>query len=242
MNVTQPARRRRRWPLLLALTPLCVIAIAGVAFPHMLRLITVRWSSLDELEPDVFVPADLDTQSRERYRELLGGARQRLLRLFPTRRSRPITLLFASRADAERYGGGPAGVTRNLKCWETYVVIAPSGLCVDVIAHEWCHAEIAGYLGWHYNQAIPTWFDEGVAMQCDDRETYASLAEPLTFAGLCVLDRPARFNTADYVLHYGSARVELATWIDRHGTAALRHLLEQLGAGEDFAALYRSVR
>jgi len=53
------------------------------------------------------------------------------------------------------------------------ILLGREGMNIDVAAHEWAHAEFAQRIG-IINKVIfiPTWFDEGLAMQVDFREKY----------------------------------------------------------------------
>lgn len=54
--------------------------------------------------------------------------------------------------------------------WKSWIVLNADGLNEDVIAHEMCHIELMTRLGWwNVKTGIPTWLDEGLALQVDDR-------------------------------------------------------------------------
>ena len=66
------------------------------------------------------------------------------------------------------------------------IVLNPDGQNVDVLAHEWAHAEFASRVGvLTRTYQVPTWFDEGLAMQVDWRDSYtdAAMAELLQETG-----------------------------------------------------------
>ncbi len=56
----------------------------------------------------------------------------------------------------------------------SYIVISNEGVDLDIIAHEISHAEFyerIGFYNWSFK--IPRWFDEGLAMQNDNRNYYS---------------------------------------------------------------------
>ncbi|MDZ7923630.1 MAG: hypothetical protein U5M23_06135 [Marinagarivorans sp.] len=66
---------------------------------------------------------------------------------------------------------------RQLRCIECLgelcIIIGPQGQNVDVIAHEWLHAEIQHRVGFfRFLKEIPVWFDEGAALTLDYREPF----------------------------------------------------------------------
>ncbi len=54
--------------------------------------------------------------------------------------------------------------------WGAWIVLSREGLNENVIAHEMCHVELMERLGWwKVKRHVPTWLDEGLALQTDDR-------------------------------------------------------------------------
>ncbi|MCP4937339.1 MAG: hypothetical protein GY927_24800 [bacterium] len=67
------------------------------------------------------------------------------------------------------------GTTRSALFLPSIIVIGKKGPKRNVMAHEYVHAELAARLGARY-ALIPTWFDEGLAMQVDYRRLYTPRA------------------------------------------------------------------
>lgn len=85
--------------------------------------------------------------------------------------SRPIKMCMDSPALAVDV---QYGATHFLPFVPAINVIGPKGTNVDVIAHEWVHAETEHVLGFMMrNYKIPVWLDEGIAMQADYRPDYS---------------------------------------------------------------------
>ena len=59
---------------------------------------------------------------------------------------------------------------------KSYISISTEYLNVDVLAHELTHAELKERLSDKALRKIPTWFDEGIALQNDYREQYGPAA------------------------------------------------------------------
>ena len=56
-------------------------------------------------------------------------------------------------------------------------VFGPAGQTVDVLAHELAHAELLQRVGYFTMEfCVPAWFDEGLAVQFDERPDYKELA------------------------------------------------------------------
>lgn len=71
---------------------------------------------------------------------------------------------------AELCGSGKGAGCSIGTPWKSWIVLNTDGLNADVIAHEMCHIELMTRLGWwDVKTKIPTWLDEGLALQVDDR-------------------------------------------------------------------------
>lgn len=102
------------------------------------------------------------------------------------------------------------------------VLLGPDGHNVDVAAHEWVHAELSARVGVLTRTfGLPTWFDEGLAMQVDARPDYNQQAlAHLRASGqrlpeLSELAHPGQFFSDDPQLgrlHYALARCVVAFW------------------------------
>ena len=115
----------------------------------------------------------------------------------------------------------------------TVFVIGPKGQNVDVIAHEIAHAEIRTRVGLLARDfRLPTWFDEGLAMQLDHREPFASMADfdltqGVTVPRLAEIGTPKRFFVPGYqgTVHYTLARCVVGDVLGtKKADAALRYV------------------
>jgi hypothetical protein len=95
------------------------------------------------------------------------------------------------------------------------VFIGTEGRNVDVVSHELLHAEIFERIGtWVRMTQLPTWFDEGLAMQVDTRSNYdsAHLSEnDLTF-DVTQLSSPSAFfaeSDAELTRNYRLAKLRV---------------------------------
>lgn len=102
--------------------------------------------------------------------ELLAQAENRVSELFGSTTSNPkISCL----SEPTLGLGSVIGTTSFAPGLPAIILLSPAGASVDVMAHEWAHAELAervGVLARTYR--LPTWFDEGLAMQVDRRKDY----------------------------------------------------------------------
>lgn len=173
------------------------------------------------------------------YVQLARDARARIESTFGAVESQPI-LVFFDQPD----GFGPFRM--NAYCSIHFigsracVMVGPKGQNVDVVAHELMHAEIhhrVGYLK-RFLQ-LPTWFDEGVAMQVDYRPRYS--LSPLDAQNTPYVRDLITYSTFfkgdDQALtrNYASAKHEVASWLSKVGSASLYSHLERMRDGASFA-------
>ena len=123
------------------------------------------------------------------------------------------------------------------------VFVGPKGRSVDVVAHELVHAEVFNRLGpWARMTQVPTWFDEGLAMQVDFRKKYI-LPEGVDSAYIRNASVPASFFVTDeeaLTRNYGAAKAEAARWVADVGSELVYAQLARIRSGEAFANVVAS--
>ncbi len=133
------------------------------------------------------------------------------------------------------------GTTRSALFLPSVIVIGKKGPRRNVMAHEYAHAELAARTSALY-ALIPTWFDEGLAMQVDYRRAYArkALARYLRRQGaekprLDELTSSSRFYKRGKArLHYAFANCVVKNWLRSKGEAQPLGLIRDLGRGVSF--------
>lgn len=123
------------------------------------------------------------------------------------------------------------------------LILGPQGLNLDVVSHELAHAELAdrlGVVGSTY--FIPTWFNEGIAMQVDQRTPYSRQAlrqyvkrSVLNLADLETLSTPSQFYVRTDLgkAHYALAKCVVSKWLSEN-QVPLESRLEGLGLFKHF--------
>jgi hypothetical protein len=220
-------------------------------FGEVLNCYVVRWSDFEEISPNLFVSPEMPADRRQKLLTLHADAQKRLGRLYPAMISAPVIIAGYTDNSVSRYGMGTGGTGRAY-CTpiETFIVLGPNGLNVDVMAHEMAHAELAARLGGNWALAranVPVWFDEGLALQVDDRPKYNEDAwQRLTGNGRTepslaeIADRPG-FSTGNVTINYATSKREVTRWLTAVGRAGFSDLLTQLAQGIDFTDAYANV-
>ena len=131
----------------------------------------------------------------------------------------------------------------------SYVSVSTEYLTVDVLAHELTHAEMFERLSGKAFRRVPTWFNEGIALQNDCREQYGpeAWAEQTDNGKKIVahedMDTAAEFYSGtkeDRRFRYLNAKHDVAQWLEKHGLQGFMALIDSLNGGEDFSAAYGS--
>ena len=130
---------------------------------------------------------------------------------------------------------------------KNYISVSDEYLNIDIIAHEFTHAELHTRLNMKALKSIPTWFDEGLATQNDYREQYGLDAwieqtdNGKNTVPLEDMDTGSEFYAdpvEDRRFRYLNAKHEVSEWMEIHGQKGLLELLDKLNSGEEFDTAY----
>ena len=130
---------------------------------------------------------------------------------------------------------------------KNYISVSDEYLNIDIIAHEFTHAELHTRLNMKALKSIPTWFDEGLATQNDYREQYGLDAwieqtdNGKNTVPLEDMDTGSEFYAdpvKDRRFRYLNAKHEVSEWMEIHGQKGLLELLDKLNSGEEFDTAY----
>lgn len=214
-----------------------VIFGCGYAYASVVRLALIEYSDFREIENNVYLSRSLPNDAEQKTLALLENARQRISVKYGSPVAQPVTVVLADKQEQERYGlNGPPGKFMFAP-WGGYLLLAFDKADLDVTAHELVHAEIFSRVGYLKRQfEIPTWFDEGAAMQVDLREKYTLLnaINQAEFAYLIKLDKPAKFWGDDRnqnIEHYRKSKAAVAKLL-MTADEDLYSLLERIRLGE----------
>lgn len=237
-------KRLLRWGL-----PLLLLAALLSHQRQVLAAATVQWTGFERVDAWYVAPS-LDAHAREALRVAEGEAHRRVERLYGPLRAQP-RLIAADANTFSRFASGSTGTTHYLFWGEAITVLGPAGHNVDVLSHELAHAELLERVGFRALQlCVPTWFDEGLAVQFDERPPFSEQAylERLRSGwpapALEQLDTEARFfsGSRDEVrFRYAAARVAVGRWLRSLDPAAARSGIESISCSEAWRARFRQI-
>ena len=228
---------------------LIVIPISAFAhfflFPQQSRCILIDYSNFKK-DGSLYFNSNTPKNEVDSVKRLIALASARVTRFWEQTKSAPKFIYCASEEDFKKYGIAyqvPAMTHIKLGA---YIVISHEGVDVDIIAHEIAHAEFyerIGFCNWSFK--IPRWFDEGLAMQNDNRNYYSEDTLKLksdnykNLPDVKKLQSGKQFNeegTRDQImLNYLAAKHEVKNWYTKE---KLDKLINDINSGKPFEAAY----
>lgn len=223
-------------------------AIFCFQFTSLGYRMTVPYRNFTEIQNNVYLEngycGDIDE-----VKSMVDEARNRVLEFWGNLESTPTVIISDNAETLAKLGGDHDTATAVIFKVYSYISVSDEYLNVDILAHEMTHAELHAriYKGKLPQTLIPTWFDEGVALQNDYREQYSEemwykKTENGTYIiALDEMDTPVEFyagSVDDRRFRYMISRHEVKEWIEKNGVDSLMRLIEKVNAGEDFYELY----
>ncbi len=241
-------------------------------FPELFRCQTVRFSAdftrLAHTPMPVYVQRNTPDSVQKKLIRHITASTGRLHAFWKVPEGKPLAgkagIIFCTDPETfNRYCGraaeSSAGCSLGAPWGESWLILGPDGNNVDVIAHERCHDELLGRLGWWtVRQEIPQWFNEGLALMVDyrfspatrnHRERYSRLHDEWLFRGQSgqeSVDLQELGTMQDFfsgspyhvLMAYLASATEVARWLAVSGPDGLTTLITKLEAGESFGAAY----
>ncbi len=200
----------------------------------------IRFSGFENKQ-EVYFRMNTDKSQLNKLFQLRTAAEQRVNSFWGNKAIFNYSIIFCNnKTDFNHYGHAGAPAATQLK-WGAYVVLQEESLDKDIIAHEISHTVLYNKLGWYTTKfKIPTWFDEGLAMQVDDRDYYSTDSlllkqqNGLKLPDVMALNTPQEFfsGTGEAVmLNFSTAKYAVHEWLQTH---ALEKFIDAMNEGKDF--------
>jgi len=229
---------------------LIVVPVSAIAhfflFPQQTRSILIGFSDFKK-DGRLYFNSNTPKNKIDSVRSLIELASQRVAAFWGQKTSDPAFIYCDSESDFTKYGS-PFSVPAltHIKLG-AHIVISNQGVDLDIIAHEISHAEFyerIGFYNWTFK--IPTWFDEGLAMQNDYRDYYSEDTLKVrsdnykNMPDVKKLRSGKLFNetgTHDQVmLNYMAAKHEVKLWYSKE---KLDKLIKDINAGKSFDEAFK---
>ncbi len=232
---------------------LLVVAVVVWFFefnPTGYRMSVSRRGAFEKISDNLYVNKDY-AGNRGEITDLIDEAKSRVTGFFGslTCLDHTVIIICDDEKLLAKLGGDHDTHTVLFPVKKSYISISTEYLNVDILAHELTHAELKERLSNKAIRKIPTWFDEGIALQNDYREQYgpAAWAEQTDNGKNIVapedMDTGAEFYSGtkeDRRFRYLNAKHDVAEWLEKHGSQGFMKLIDRLNGGEGFSTAYGS--
>ncbi len=230
---------------LLIIAMLCFFQFTGTGY---IMSIPCR-AGFQEIEPNVYMNKD-NSMTPEEVRAVTAQAKERVTAFYGEMRSLDRTMIII--CDNEQITdkiGEKDTKTFIIPFKKNYICLSNEYFNVDVVAHEFTHAELHIYISDEAYHRVPVWFDEGVATQNDYREKYSyenwvkKTDNGKNVTALEDMDSGSEFQCRDETerqFHYICAKHEVRRWLEKRSVKDLLALVEAVNEGGDFYQLYKS--
>jgi len=166
--------KKRKIIFVLMLILVTTVGLAhAMIFPQQTRCILLDFYDFERVG-SLYIRSGVDEVTRSELSKIIKQAEERVGVFWGEKKSNPKYIYCETEEDYKKFGVPfmtPAAAHMKLG---SYVVISKNGIDLDIIAHEISHTELYERIGFYNREfKIPTWFDEGLAMQVDDRNYYS---------------------------------------------------------------------
>jgi hypothetical protein len=200
---------------------------------------------LERVDADTFVDRGMPADERIQLADVLSEARQRVTAFYGSSTSDPRVLVCSTESCYRNIGGHGE---RGKAFLHFALILSPRGFNPVIATHELSHIEFHGRLGFRRSltNAIPAWFDEGLAVIVSNDQRYLA---PPEAPDRCLVktDKPlpgtmSEWNSAagkqdSHV--YAEAACRVSEWMSkRDGSRGVANLVRMVSAGMPFARVY----
>ena len=236
-----------KWKITLGIIgSVLVVAPMAIALaqPQAAACALINYRGLEEVTTGILASSDVTSAQRLEFVRLHTAARVRIANTFGATRASPVIVIGSTEALRRLFPGASSYASTIFVPSRSCVLVGPKGHDVNIIAHEQLHAEIHHRVGhWNRLTRVPTWFDEGLAMQVDFRERYRWSPDSGAVDSRTVkqwISRSQFFSGDDEELtrHYAMAKEEVRLWVQELGRENVYGFLERIRQGGRFVETY----
>ncbi len=222
-----------------------VFAGAAFSYSHVIWLSTIEYSDFNNISGNIYIDPKLEKPEYEQTLVLLNESKERIRYKYGDFTAMPVIVITGTSDNSRKFGLGVFPAKAFAAPWEQYIVINHQALDIDLLAHELMHAQMREILGyWAYQTKIPTWFDEGIAMQVDLRERYKVDYKLFTQRELNrakTLTSPGKFWTISKeqdIENYRAAKAAVQKLLAEYSPKELYSMLLRIRQGEKFGSVF----
>lgn len=225
-----------------------LIAILGIVYsilvPNLTRCYLIEFYDFKK-DTSLYYRSDVKKEDINHLKELIDQAEIRVSNFWGEELSDPVFIYCTNDEDYKKFGSDFDSPACMLKGFATYIVFNKNGLQLGGVAHELNHAELYARIGTIKRKLrIPKWFDEGLAMQVDDRdicslELLKEMSNNFTnLPDIKKMNSTRSFlgeTSAETLLNYLTAKYEVQNW---YTDEKLKNFIKNIKKGMRFEEVY----
>ncbi|MFT3702773.1 MAG: hypothetical protein QM802_10400 [Agriterribacter sp.] len=235
----------RRLAVIVVLVILVFCGLHFLLFPQQTRSILINFFPLKK-DKLLYHRENISSPKVDSLQALIAQAKSKMLHFWPEDHSRPTIIYCDTDEDFETFGAGGAVPAITYLKLDGYIIVSLNGVDTNILAHEMMHVALYNRIGFiTYNVKIPTWFDEGLAMQADDRAYYSEdtlKAKTNDFKKMPDITKYATGKSfqsgspEEIMLHYLLAKHVVHLW---YTPEKLETFIHDLQSGKSFESSFR---
>lgn len=245
---TKTAAERWMAKFVMVFAALIVIAGAGTifAYPAVAAVACPACYGLARLDSNTFVDQGMPADERAELMDILWEARHRVSNFYGSFISNPRILVCSTESCYRHIGGHRE---RGKSFFDIALMLSPRGFDVVIASHELSHIELHRRLGLipSLTNAIPAWFDEGVAVIVSNDQRYLAPADApdrcLVRSDNALPSTMSEWNRVAGMRSshvYAEASCRVSDWmLQRGGSYAVRTLVRMVSLGTPFSQVYQ---
>ena len=211
-----------------------------IIFPQETRSILIDYSDFKK-EGHIYFNASTQNNKIDSLKSLINQATIRIGNFWGQKTSNPKFIYCDNYDDFKKYCYNPSLPAVTYSKLGAVIVLSADAMDLDIIAHEFSHAEFYNRIGFYnWTFKIPTWFDEGLAMQNDYRDYYSDDTLKVKSDNFKNLPDIKNFKSGgqflagshdQIMLHYMTAKHEIKNWYTK---PKLDKFIKDLNSGKSF--------
>ncbi|MEO8247766.1 MAG: hypothetical protein ABI589_00200 [Burkholderiales bacterium] len=231
--------------LRLLLTVAFALWLTGCGSIRAAKLHAPGWFGFEEVAPNIYVDTPMPPVQQKQRVASVATAKQRVAAFFGSALSQPEVFACSTEPCYRSFGGTS---DKGRAYGGSMLLLSPRGLDPVIAAHELTHIELRHRIGMLRSwRALPSWFDEGLAVLVSDDPRYtedgwlAATDGGQNAPALSEIGKSVALG-GDWQTGYGTARHAVGRWYANAGRAGLLDLIAALRSGASFESALPPIR
>ena len=230
---------------------LLFLLMAYSGFSYLFNCFVIDFSGFQTNDSKVYFSPSIGKSLQDSLLELVLEAKARNQSFWGTEPSDYKIIFCATDKEIKKYAGNEKHKTATLSNpFTSFIILGKPGYDINIIAHELSHTVLISKIGYRKKvRTIPTWFDEGIALQVDERKKIMdSVLEKNYKTDMNILNqisKPEGFYLKEWdrsLKNYLVARYELKLWLRNVNKENLNVFLKSIAKGVDFISEYEKLK